>query len=423
MRDVYIVGVACTPFGRHIEKSFRDLAREVVDLLELDMGQDQGAIATEVDTLWFGNCFMDAWGQANVRGQIALIDLMDEGRLPRRLPVTNVEAACATGSLALHGAINDVRSGEAELSASIGIEKLLLPQKDGGPTVFDLFGGCTDNLSGDRLVNLYRSAARAVGRELQLGPDRSLFMDTYATQALLHMKRFGTTVEQIAAGSAKNHNYGAQNPLAQYQFTTTIDKVLGDREISFPLTRSMCSPIGDGAAGALVCSADWLAGHSESVRARAVKVRATAASGGTYRRRSDEPTLSYAAARKAYSRAALGPSEIDVAEVHDATSFGEILQAEMLGFCVEGQGGAFVADGATGPNGIIPINTSGGLVSKGHPVGATGLSMIYELCTQLRGEAGVRQVDGARIGLAENGGGVVGLEEATCAVTILETSR
>jgi len=185
----------------------------------------------------------------------------------------------------------------------------------------------------------------------------------------------------------------------------------------------MCSPIGDGAAGAIVCSEDWLAGQSKSLRERAVKVRATAVAGGKYQLRSDEVTVSYAAARKAYSQAGLTPQQIDVAEVHDATSFGEILQVEMLGFCSPGQGGAFVADGATGPNGTIPINTSGGLVSKGHPIGATGLSMVYELCTQLRGEAGVRQVDGARIGLAENGGGVVGLEEATCAVTILEGMR
>jgi len=190
MRDVYIVGVACTPFGNHVEKSFRALAQDVVGLLELEYGENGGAVATEIDTLWFGNCFMHAWGQANVRGQMTFLDLVEEERLPSRLPVTNVEAACATGSVALHGAVNDIRSGQAELSASIGIEKLLLPRNGSDHNIFDLFLGCADNLSDDRLVDLYRSSARTVGRELVIGHDRSLFMDTYAIQAMLHMKRF-----------------------------------------------------------------------------------------------------------------------------------------------------------------------------------------------------------------------------------------
>ena len=155
------------------------------------------------------------------------------------------------------------------------------------------------------------------------------------------------------------------------------------------------------------------------MQARAIKLKATALTGGKYRNL-DEPSLSYHAARKAYAVAGISPSDVDVAEVHDATAFCEIYQSEMLGFCDIGKGGAFVESGATGPGGTVPINTSGGLVSKGHPVGATGLSMVYELVTQLRGEAGERQVPNARIGLAENGGGVVGLEEAACAITILE---
>lgn len=424
--DVYLVAVACTPFGKHPEQSFRDLARQTLDLLVADAGPDTGgAVATELETLWFGNCFMDAWGQPNVRGQMTLVDLVDEGRLPRRLPVTNVEAACATGSLALHGAVKDIRSGEADLSLAMGIEKLVFPPAapDSGDSRSDsmqLFEGCTDNLTRDRLIDVYREAATGIGRTLQLGPDRSLFMDTYAMQALLHMERFGTTREQLAACCAKNHNYGALNPLAQYRFTTTPEDVLADREISFPLTRSMCSPIGDGSAAALVCSAEWLARQPRATRDRAVKVRATTAAGGTYLRTQDEPTLSAVAAQRAYAKAGLMPRDVDVAEVHDATSFGEVLQVEMLGFCKPGRGGAFVAEGATGPGGVLPVNTSGGLVSKGHPVGATGLSMTYELTTQLRGEAGERQVPDARIALAENGGGVLGLEEAICAVTILE---
>ena len=155
---------------------------------------------------------------------------------------------------------------------------------------------------------------------------------------------------------------------------------------------------------------------------RAVKVRTSTLSGGKYRRL-DEPGLSKAAADKAYARTGLKPYDIDVAEVHDATSFCEIYQAEMLGFCGEGEGGRLVESGATALDGRIPLNPSGGLVSKGHPVGATGLSMVHEICLQLRGEAGARQVRGATLGLIENGGGVMGFDEAACAVTILEKSE
>jgi acetyl-CoA acetyltransferase len=199
----------------------------------------------------------------------------------------------------------------------------------------------------------------------------------------------------------------------------TVDEVMNDRPVSFPLTRAMCAPIGDGGAAAVLCSTDYLKSLPANVQARAIKLKATALTGGKYRNL-DEPSLSYHAARKAYAVAGIAPSDVDVAEVHDATAFCEIYQSEMLGFCDIGKGGAFVESGATGPGGAVPINTSGGLVSKGHPVGATGLSMVYELVTQLRGEAGERQVPNARIGLAENGGGVVGLEEAACAITILE---
>jgi acetyl-CoA acetyltransferase len=195
--------------------------------------------------------------------------------------------------------------------------------------------------------------------------------------------------------------------------------VLDDRLVSWPLTRAMCAPIGDGAAAALLCSARALAGLPAAVRERAVRVRASVLTGGKYRAL-DEPGLSHVAAQRAYALAGVRPQDIDVAEVHDATAFCEIYQAEMLGFCAVGTGGAFVGSGATALGGQIPVNVSGGLVSKGHPVGATGLSMVYELTAQLRGECGPRQVAGADLALAENGGGVIGFEEAACAITLLQ---
>jgi acetyl-CoA acetyltransferase len=168
-----------------------------------------------------------------------------------------------------------------------------------------------------------------------------------------------------------------------------------------------------------LCSAEYLAKQPRQVQARAVKIAGVGFSGGMYRNL-DAPGLTRAAADKAYRMAGLGPEDIDVAEVHDATSFCEIYQCEMLRFCPEGEGGKFVESGATGPGGKLPVNTSGGLVSKGHPVGATGLSMLAELATQLRGEAGARQVEGAKVALAENGGGVIGMEEAVASVVILQ---
>ncbi len=418
--EVWIIGTHSTAFGKMPEVGFKELTRQTV----LGVGLDAGIDLQEVDFAYVGNCLAGAgFGMDSIRGQSWMLELVDEGLFPERVPVINVEGACATASMALHSAYKDVRSGESDVALAVGVEKTYLPGADADPEIkarmFDLFAKGVDQETLPRLEQHYRDVGVRSGVPFETGPGRTMFMDTYAMQAALHMQRHGTTQRQIAAGSAKNHNYGALNPLAQYRFETSIDQVLEDREVSFPLTRSMCAPTGDGAAAALVVSGDVLAGLPEAVRARAVRIAATAFSGGKYRS-VDEPGLSRVAAAKAYTSSGLKPSDVDVAEVHDATSFCEIYQVEMLGLCPDGEGGPFVESGATGPDGPVPVNTSGGLVSKGHPVGATGLSMIHELVTQLRGEAGPRQVPEARIALAENGGGVIGLEEAACSVVILE---
>lgn len=247
----------------------------------------------------------------------------------------------------------------------------------------------------------------------------TIFMDTYATQAAWHMWKYGTTREQLAIAASKNHFHGSLNPLAQYQFEIPVGKVLADYEVSWPLTRSMCAPMGDGGAAAILCSEEYLKGLPDSIKRRAVKVLASVISSG-HERNIAEPSLSHWAAQRAYQIAGIGPKDIDCAEVHDATAFSEIYQAEMMGFCPIGEGGKLVESGATRFDGSIPINTSGGLESKGHPIGATGLSMIHEIVMQLRGEAGKRQVKDAEFGLVENGGGVVSFEEFCCGVTILQ---
>ncbi|MEO0363645.1 MAG: thiolase family protein, partial [Pseudomonadota bacterium] len=282
------------------------------------------------------------------------------------------------------------------------------------------FDGGIDQMTPEEWHAYYAERGEEAGKPFDAkAGGGTIFMDTYAMQAAWHMKRWGTTQAQIAAGASKNHRHGSMNPKAQYRFEVSAEEALADREISYPLTRSMCAPIGDGAAAAILCSEDYLKAQPQAVRDRAVKVRASVLTGGKYRR-PEEPGLSRVAAEKAYRRSGLTPADIDVLEVHDATSFCEIYQLEMLGFAEDGQGGPMVADGATALGGALPTNLSGGLVSKGHPVGATGLSMIYELTQQLRGEAGERQAEGARIAMAENGGGVIGFDEAACSVIVLE---
>jgi len=423
--DVWIIGAFSTPFGKFPDRSFKDLTRDAYLGVLADIGRDAIAgCGDDIDFAYVGNCLAGAgFGQDSIRGQAWTLELVDEGLFPERVPIINTEGACATASMALHSAFKDVKSGESDVVLAVGVEKTYLPGADADPAVkarmFELFARGVDRETLPRLVEHYTEVSATADVPFETGEGRTMFMDTYAMQAALHMKRFGTTQRQIAAGAAKNHNYGALNDKAQYRFQTSVDQVLDDREVSFPLTRSMCAPVGDGAAAALVCSTDYLAGQPEAIRSRAIRIASTTMSGGKYRT-VDEPGLSRIAAQRAYERAGLSPADIDVAEVHDATSFCEIYQVEMMGFAPEGEGGPFVESGATGPDGIVPINTSGGLVSKGHPVGATGLSMISELVTQLRGEAGERQVADARVALAENGGGVIGLEEAACSVTILD---
>jgi len=413
MTDVYVIGVHTTRFQKWPDKSFKDLTRDgylgVLDDAVQETGED-------IDIAYFGNCGMGSWGQPCIRGQVCFTPLVHDSLFPERVPVVNVEGACATASMAFNSAWKDIMAGQADLALAIGVEKTFIP--DSPEKTMELFAGGIDQLDPHEWHEYYQHMGDQTGKPFETGPGRTIFMDTYAMQATYHIKTHGTTQRQIAAGAAKNHNMGALNPNAQYQFEMSVDDVLNDRDVSYPLTRSMCAPIGDGAAAALLCSEDYFAGLPARVKERAVKVSASALSGGKYRAL-DEPGLTRVAALKAYRQAGVGPDDIDVAEVHDATSFCEIYQAEMMGFCDDGTGGAFVEDGQTSLNGKIPINTSGGLVSKGHPVGATGLSMIYELTTQLRGEAGARQVNNARIALAENGGGVMGFEEAAACVTIL----
>lgn len=414
MKNVYIIGSYSTQFKKWLDKSMKDLTRDTYLGVLADAGMADGR---DIEFAWFGSCAMGTlWDQDIIRGHVCMSPLVEDGLFPERIPIINVEGACATASMALHAAWKDILSGQCDVSLAMGVDKFYHPDME---RVLLAYEHGIDRHDKDRLVSEYKEIASQCNRDFEIGSGHTVFMDTYAMQACWHMWKWGTTQEQIAIAASKNHANGALNPKAQYQFEVPVEKVLKDYEVSYPLTRSMCAPIGDGGAAAILCSEEYLQGLSADVKKRAVKVAASVLTSGKHKK-IEEPSLSKYAVERAYAMAGIGPQDINVAEVHDASSFCEIYQAEMLGFCPIGEGGKFIESGATSLTGSIPINTSGGLVSKGHPVGATGLSMLYEIVTQLRGEADTRQVSDCRYGLTENGGGVISSEEYACCVNILE---
>jgi acetyl-CoA acetyltransferase len=243
-------------------------------------------------------------------------------------------------------------------------------------------------------------------------------MDMYAHHCRVYMDTFGIMQEDLAVVASKNHNHSVFNPYAQYRKPMTVEEVLAARPVVYPLTVPMCAPIGDGAAASILCSKDFLKHLKEC---NPIKILASVLGSGKDRPEGYGPDyISVRLGKKAYEMAGVGPEDIDVLEVHDASSMGEIIQLEGLGFCKWGEAAELARAGVTSLRGKIPVNTSGGLVSKGHPLGATGIGQIFEIVTQLRGQTGKRQVEGARIGMTENGGGFVGVEESSMTIHIFE---
>ena len=404
--DVWIIGVGMIKFGKFLQRSIKDMTGQVINEVLKDCGLSRG----NIQAAWFSN---SSWGiysfQHCIRGQVALTANGIQG-----IPITNVENACASGSTALHGAWTAIKAGIYDVTLAVGAEKLY--DEDRAKVMGGFMAG-TDVEEMTRTVKQLQQqeSKESEAKKQQEAPGgHSAFMDFYAAGARAHMKRYGSTQKQLAIIAAKNHNNSTLNPLAQYTFPQTVEQVLNDRIVAYPLTRAMCAPIGDGAAAAIICSEEFLKKHPTD---RAIKIRASILEGGT---RTGTDNIGERAGRRAFEVASLSPKDIDVMEVHDATAFGEVSAMEALGFCPRGEGGLIAERGDTALHGKIPVNTSGGLLSRGHPIGASGLAQIYELVTQLRGEAGQRQVLKHRIAMTENGGGTVGSGEAAMTIHVLE---
>lgn len=409
MRSVVVAGVGMTRFAKHPDRGMRSLAEEAVEKALADSG-----IAPEkVQAAYFGNAAAGLiTGQETIRGQVAL---QNTGLLG--IPIFNIDNACASASSAFNLAWSAVAYGQYECVIAVGAEKLTHPDKQ---RTFQAFNGAVDVERIEQLMALAAqqqkakaaAAPAAEKKQAEGGPDHSPFMDIYASGARRYMEVTGATTEDLADVAVKNRYHASLNPHAQYRDVVSREEVLSSRVISPPLTLYMCSPIGDGGAAAVICSQQ--AARKLGVRPT-VKVRASVVVSGSR----GGPSGVDRAVKQAYETAGVGPQDLNVAEVHDAAANAELGLYETLGLCGPADGKSLIRDGATRLGGRIPVNTSGGLLSKGHPVGATGLAQIAEVTWQLRGTAGDRQVEGATVGLTQNAGGSIGTDSAAASVHVL----
>ncbi len=411
MRDVAIIGAGMTNFGKFLDRSMKDLAGEAVKGALGSAGIDKAKLEAAV----VGNATAGLiTGQEMIRGQVVLREIGIGG-----IPIINTENACASSSTAFHVAWLYVASGMYDVALAVGMEKLYHEDKRKS---FQAIGAAVD-VEWVQQMQAAMKASRGNGGarsgetpapEEGAGEKRSMFMDFYAAFARQHMQKYGTTKEQFARIAVKNHFHGSLNPHAQYREVYTLEDVLASPPVAEPLTRLMCSPIGDGAAAVVICAAE----KAKQFTSKPVYVRASVLGSGSDHG-PGEPGITERVAHRAYEMAGVGPEDLSVVEVHDASAPAELVLYEELGLCAPGEGGKLIDSKATYFDGPIPVNTSGGLISKGHPIGATGVAQIYEIFTQLRGEAGERQVRDPKVGMTENGGGMVKGEAAALAVHIL----
>ena len=383
MRDVYVAGIGMTRFTKQPGRSLKDLTGEAVTAAL----KDAGLTVDEVQACYFGNAVAGSMtGQEMLTGQFALRPLGFG-----RIPVFNVENACASASSAFHLGWQNVAAGLHDIVLAVAAEKMTHPDK---ARSFAAIGGSVD----------------VETAPAELPPGRSFLMDMYAESAQRYMAQSGATREDFARVVVKNQRHGLLNPAAQYGAELSIDQVLQSREIVWPFTLQMCSPISDGAAAALLVSEEWRAAAGPRIPVLASAARTAPADGSA--------RVTRLAADAAYEAAGLGPADLDCVEVHDAAASAELVIYEQLGLTAAAGGPELIRSGQTALGGRLPVNTSGGLLARGHPIGATGLAQIVEAVLQLRGTAGGRQVPDARVALTQNAGGWHGDDNVASVVHI-----
>jgi acetyl-CoA acyltransferase len=394
--SVWIIGAAMTKFGRYPDKDSVDLASEAA-LGALD---DAGATMADMQVLAAG-CLLEASAMV---GQRLQKQIGQSG-----IPVYNVANACATGATAVRSALLAIKAGEADMALAVGVEQMgkagllgTAGQARGKPSAFTPSGryGSVMALEGILGTGLMPGVFAQAGME-------------YAS------RHQGVGFEQFAKVAEKNHAHSTLNPLAQYQKAFSLEQIMGADMVAYPNTLLMCCPTGDGAAAVVLCSDAKRRTLDPDVRRRAVKVSASVLTSDPYvesgTAQPDVSTLTQQAAAQAYQAAGVSPQDLDLVELHDCFATAELIHYENLSLCEPGGAGDFIDRRGPWRDGQIPVNVSGGLISKGHPIGATGVANLYEVATHLRGEAGDRQVEGAKVGLTH----VIGLGSA-CAVHVLE---
>ncbi len=406
MRAVAVVGAGMIRFHRYPEKGIKDLVREAVERALADAGMDAGGI----EAAYVGSAVAGIMtGQEQIRAQVCLSAMGID-----TIPMYNIENACASSSSALNLAWTAVSAGQYDCALVVGFEKLYDANK---LKSFMALGTAVDVEAAVSMLEDFQKKHDGQDSILssESGKSKSIFMDMYAYYTKSYMERFGLTQDHFVRLAVKSHQNGSKNPHAMYQNPVTAQEVLQSGEVAFPLTRMMCSPVCDGAAAVVICS------KKKAARITQTPVWIAASVVGSGRISDDlKDTLTRRLAPRAYEAAGIGPKEIDVIEVHDATSPSEIISLIELGLVPGESAAEWIDKGFLEINGRLPSNPSGGLTAKGHPIGATGLGQIHEIVNQLRGTAGERQVDHPKVGMTHNGGGILGVDAAAMALHILK---
>jgi acetyl-CoA acetyltransferase len=402
MREVAVIGVGMNRFGKYPEKGIKQLVEEsVTKTLE-----DAGVKKSQIEAAFVGNAAAGLMtGQEMIRGQTVLSALGIDA-----IPIYNVENACASSSSAFNMAWMSVASGVHDVALVVGFEKLYDKDK------MKSYMALATAVDVERMTEHIKEAEKRLPPEEKIlqegaGQNRSIFMDLYAFFIRQYMEKYGLTQEHFAKLSVKAHKTGALNPHAQYQKEVTVEEVLNSGDVVFPLTRMMCSPIGDGSAAAVLCAKPKVAQFTS----KPVWVAGSVVGSGKLTPELND-TVTRRLVPQLYEKSGLGPEDVDLVELHDTTSPSEIMFLIELGLCPAEDAAEWIDKGELSADGRMPTNTSGGLACKGHPIGATGCGQIHEVVKQLRDEAGKRQVQGAKIGMTHNGGGILGTDAAAMAL-------